>query len=93
MIYTKRVETTDERFQGRVIHLCTPSAADGHAIEVAAIEIPDEEVICNGCNGNVHPGVGFLVYLGKRELKADTPYDFYCGSCVTKYFPKAEEVT
>ena len=85
MIYAKRIETTDERFQGRATHIYG-AGMESHT------PVPDEVVLCNGCNQNVHPGVGFLVYLGKRELKADTPYDFYCGSCVKAHFPKAEEV-
>ena len=89
MIYAKEVETENPRFFGKSIQLCS-GRKDG--LHLTKISIPDNEVLCNGCNGNLYPGKGYLVYLGKRELKADTPYDLYCGVCLERYFLKAEIV-
>lgn len=85
MVYAKEVETTDQRFKGRDV--VVSSQAD-----VAVIPVPDTEVLCNGCNRNIYPERGFLVYLNECELKYDLPYDLYCDSCLKKYFPKANIV-
>lgn len=85
-VFTKKVSTTDPRFHGRQSLIVSPR-------EAVAIGVPNNVVLCNGCNENIHPHEGYLVYLGVRELKADQPYDLYCGVCVKRYFPKAKEVT
>lgn len=86
-VYAKQVGTRDSRFAGREMQIIT-------AVSREAIPIPNNVVLCNGCNANVAEGSeqGYLVYLGKRELKADQPYDFYCEACLKSYFPKAEKV-
>lgn len=45
--------------------------------EHSSISIPDVVVLCNGCNQNIYPEEGCLVYLGLVEVKKDLPYDFY----------------
>ena len=82
MIYAKEVETTDQRFKGRDVVMAS-------SIATSVIPVPDTVVLCNGCNRNIYPEKGYLVYLSKQELKEDLPYDLYCGSCLKKYFPKA----
>jgi len=79
-IHAKKVKSDNPRFQGRETIIMTAS-------EATKIPIPDDVVLCNGCNRNVEEG--YLVYLGKRELKADQPYDIFCSNCLHKYFPKA----
>lgn len=81
-VYKKLVKTTDQRFTGRNIEISTPK-------EQSSIPVPDTVVLCDGCNKNIYPENGYLVYLGKLELAKDLPYDFYCDTCVRKYFPKA----
>lgn len=81
-VYKKLVKTTDPRFAGRSIDIFTPK-------ERTSIPVPDIHVICDGCNGNIYPDDGYLVYLSKRELDKDLPYDFYCSNCVEEYFPEA----
>lgn len=84
-VYAKKVSTGDKRFAGRQIQIISTEA-------YSAIPIPDSEVLCNGCNKNVaeeEEKSGFLIYLSKRELDKDQPYDLYCGSCRQSYFPKA----
>lgn len=83
-VYTKKVSTTDPRFAGRINSVI----ATGYRADAL---MPDSVVLCNGCNHNIWPNEGYLVYLGKRELDKDQPYDFYCKGCVKKYFPKAKE--
>jgi len=85
MIYIKRVSTKDPRFHGRSITLEFAEARE-------VIPVPDEDVVCNGCNRNIFPDDGFLVYLDKWALKNDLPYDIYCEACVKRYFRKAKEV-
>ena len=80
MVYTKKVQSTDPRFHNRETMTASAGGID-------RIPIPDNVVLCNGCNRNV--AEGYLVYLGKRELKLDQPYDIYCPGCLRKYFPKA----
>ena len=79
-IYTKKVQSTDLIFHNRSTTIISAGGIDN-------IPIPDAVVLCNGCNRNV--AEGYLVYLGKRELKLDQPYDIYCPECLRKYFPKA----
>ena len=84
-VYKKLTKTTDERFAGRGIGIFTPG-------EQTSIPVPDNVVLCNGCNNNIaetEEKEGYLVYLGKRELDKDQPYDFFCPKCVKQYFPGA----
>lgn len=84
-VYVKKVSTSNSRFTDRTIMI----ASEGG---VTKIPVPDSEVICNGCNSNIASAEkkeGYLVYLSRRELDADRPYDLYCQHCVQKYFPKA----
>jgi len=83
MIYAKKVQTTEPRFKDRAIVI---SFAGGSYKTL----IPNTTVICNGCNGNIYPEAGYLIYLSKQELKDDQPYDFYCEDCKKKYFSDAK---
>jgi len=86
-VYIKEVSTGDRRFQGRSIGIYT-------ADSISNIPVPDNVVLCDGCNVNIaetEEKKGYLVYLDKRELAKDQPYDFYCGECVRRYFPKAQK--
>ena len=85
MIYAKEVETTDQRFKGRDVVISS-------SIATSTIPVPDAVVLCNSCNRNIYPEKGFMVYLSKKELKEDLPYDLYCGDCLKRYFPKANIV-
>ena len=87
MIYVRKIETTDKRFANRTISITSMSLENG-----SKIPIPGTVVLCNGCNKNLYPDPGYMVYLGKHELKADQPYDTYCKDCLRRYFPKATEV-
>lgn len=83
-VYAKPIQTTARRFGERESTIITTG-------EEYHMPIPDNIVLCNGCNSNIHDTKeqkGYLVYLGKRELKVDQPYDIYCLNCLTKYFPK-----
>jgi len=86
MVYVKAVPTRSIRFEDREIRI----GRDGMMPTV--IPVPDTEVVCNGCNQNIYPGTGFLVYLTKLDLKRDSPYDIYCEPCVSKYFKKSTKV-
>lgn len=89
-VYFKKVSTTAPRFVGRAVTIGSVGLLGRP--ELTRIPVEDTVVLCNGCNSNIYPGDIFLVYLGKRELKLDQPYDCYCESCLKKYFPKAQEV-
>lgn len=90
-IYAKLVSPKAPVFADRETVIATGSL-------VTRIPIPNTVVLCNGCNRNVYPEPGqempdlYMVYLGKRELAQDRPYDCYCGECLRRYFPKAVKV-
>lgn len=88
-VFAKKVETTDSRFAGRRIAVAYVGK-DG--VQKDETPIPDNIVLCSGCNENVYPDSGWLIYLGRRELNNDQPYDIYCEGCRKKYFPKAKVV-
>lgn len=85
-IYVKKVRRSNPIFHNREIRI-TSGDILGSGDTVAVIPVPDSTTLCNGCNQNIEEG--YLVYLGKRELKANQPYDYYCPSCVKRYFGKA----
>lgn len=91
-VYAKLVSASDVRFDDREIKI---TALDGSL--TTRIGVPNGLVICNGCNKNIAASEddpnGYLVYLGKRELAADRPYDLYCHSCFYSFFPKATIVS
>ena len=82
-VYAKRTTRDESRYVGRAITIMTPQVA-------SSIPVPDHLVLCGGCDTQVV--AGYLVYFGKRELKADTPYDVFCKGCLPKYFPKVQIV-
>jgi len=85
-VYAKKTQSTDKRFAGRRVEIYTAEGAD-------CIPVPDAVVLCDGCNQNIYPNAGYLVYLCKRELAADHPYDFYCEACLKKYFKGYKEIS
>ena len=85
-IYVKEVSTKDQRFTDREVVMWTREGRD-------ATPVPDTVVVCDGCNENIYPGSGYLVYLNKRELLKDQPYDFYCEACLKEYFKEYKTVT
>jgi len=85
VVYAKKVETTDPRFKNRSTRIASP-------VDQRVIPVPDTSVLCNGCNKNIYPEPGYLVYLGKEDLDDDRPYDFYCKGCLKECFPGARIV-
>jgi hypothetical protein len=85
MVFKKRTATTDKIFEDREIHIIASRE------DIAKIPVGNDVVLCNGCNNNIYPDEGWLVYLTRRELAKNQPYDFYCITCINKYFPKAVE--
>lgn len=102
-VYAKKISTNDPRFRGRATTIYSTDDNEeffavlrgekqASAQSVQVIPVPNNVVLCNGCNSNIaetERKEGYLVYLEKRKLDKDQPYDFYCESCVKKYFPKA----
>lgn len=94
--YKKRTSTRDARFKGRVNRIIS---GNEQTLNWEGIYVPDNEVICNSCNKNIHDEeealdtFGWLIYFDKRDVKADRPYDIYCDECCARVFPKAIEVT
>lgn len=109
-VYAKKTLVTSPRFAGRVNTIAgfnsnanIMKAINGDLSEARMIHrtsVPDNLVLCNGCNSNIAEAevidgqipFGYLVYLGKRELKADQPYDIYCKGCLDRLFPKAVNI-
>jgi len=98
-VYAKKVSTDNPRFSGRqTVIMSIGAGIPGRpaTVEKTAIDIPDNVVLCNGCNANIaetEDKEGYLVYLGKRELDKDQPYDFYCERCLKEYFKGYKEVS
>lgn len=99
MVYARKIATNDQRFTGRATHIFT--AGERGLEHQHSIPIDDTVVLCNGCNENLYyeptpdepdPTYGYLIYLDKRSLKMDQPYDIYCDACRKRYFPKAEVI-
>lgn len=84
-VYVRKVSTTDKRFKNRHIWIVSGS-------EIDLIPVDDEVVVCNGCNDNLFPGDGYLVYLSKEDLKLDRPYDLYCFECLYQFFKHSEVI-
>ena len=83
-VYVREVSTKAPIFKGREITVASSAGS-------STIPVPDSVVLCDGCNENIaaiEDGRGFLIYLSKADLRANRPYDFYCRSCLKKYFPK-----
>jgi hypothetical protein len=76
-VYAKKVSSKHGIFQNRN----TIIAGGG---EITVIPIPNDVTLCNGCNSNIEEG--YLIYLGKRELDKNQPYDYYCEPCAKRYF-------
>lgn len=88
VVYAKSVTTSDHDFSGRMTTIVSGNCA-------TIIPIPDNIVLCNGCNSNIHETEskqGYMIYLTKNDLRANRPYDVYCGECLKRYFPKAQLV-
>jgi hypothetical protein len=48
--------------------------------------------LCRSCNLNIAATPsreGYLLYLSKKDMKSDHPYDIYCPECLRKCYPKA----
>jgi len=94
-VYAKKALSNHPRFQDRETVVMVPMVGSSYPTEVTRIPIPNNVVLCNGCNQNIsemEKPEGYLVYLGKYQLAKDIPYDIYCSSCLRKYFPKATMV-
>ena len=79
-VYARKVTSQHPIFQNRETVITTREIT-------TRIPIPDSITLCDGCNKNIPEG--YLVYLGKRELKANQPYDYYCADCLKSYFKGA----
>jgi len=90
-VYAKKVKSNDQRFQGREIMVASANPAYGN-IEQSRIPVPNNVVLCGGCNQNIsemETPEGYLVYLSNRELQQDHPYDIFCPDCFHQSFSKA----
>lgn len=79
-VYARKVTSDHSTFQNREIVI---TVGDG----IDRICVPDDVTLCNGCNQNI--AEGYLVYLSKKDLKANQPYDYYCAHCLKCYFKQA----
>ena len=55
----------------------------GHMSEIV-IPIPDDDVLCNGCNDNIYPENGWMMEY--KDGDKWRTYDIYCFDCRDKYF-------
>ena len=92
------VSTKDIAYRNRTVDIISEK-------DSVSIPIPDDEVLCNGCNDNIHPENGWLMEYkdtdgislpaSKGEEGWDEEgwktYDIYCETCQEKYFPDAQK--
>ena len=79
------LSTRDIEFKSRQITIQSSSEKS------VKIDVPDMEVICNGCNDNTYPeNVWRLEYKDGHKWQA---YDVYCDDCCEKYFPNANLIS
>ena len=79
------VSTKDIEFKSRQI---TIEAASEKPVK---IDVPDMEIICNGCNRNQYPdNIWRLEYKDGHEWQT---YDVYCDDCCEQYFPNADLIS
>ena len=84
MISYKVISTTDNLFKNKSINV---SSLDHHGDEVklSSIKIPDNIVLCDGCNKNLYPNKGNFIFIDGQ------PRDIYCTPCRQRFFPEAIE--
>jgi len=96
MIYAKLISTTAPVFQNKSLQIFTGEDAWDTLMGISkanlqpdqSIIIPDDIVLCGGCNLNLYPKNGYMVYLDKKHLESNAPRDIYCESCLITYFPQ-----
>jgi hypothetical protein len=92
-VYKIRCSTRAKRFHNRT---CGVVSFGDEKTDITIIPVGDTEVICNGCNANVYDEeqetYGWLIYLSAKDVKDDTPYDFYCDTCTNRMWHDAVEL-
>jgi hypothetical protein len=89
-VFYKVVPTVNNpEFKGRSIGV---GSFDNETINITSIPVPDEDVICNGCNGNIYPEPANQIFLSRLDVKNNHVYDVYCDKCRNEYFPKAVQI-
>ena len=74
------MSTKDIAYKNRTTEIITEN-------EKISIPMPDHDVLCNSCNGNIYPDNGWLMEY--KEGEKWFTYDIYCDDCQEKYFPDA----
>ena len=69
-VYLKKISTKADIFKNKRIEIFSTDYSN-------IINVPDNIVICNGCNQNIYPEDGVMVYIDKEHLDQDLPYDIY----------------
>ena len=79
----RTIPTTDPMFGGRGV---TILSGNSYPLELQSYTpVPDDVVLCNGCNMNLYPQECDAVYIDGRL------HDVYCAGCRERYFPDARE--
>ena len=56
-------------------------------VPVQTWNIPNDEVICNGCNTNIYPENCYGIEYANEETKGEwVLYDIYCLECTDRYW-------
>lgn len=77
----RTIPTTDPMFRNRGITMLSGSATEGMKLQ-SYIPVPDNVVLCDGCNTNLYPRAVDAVYIN-GEL-----HGVYCKWCRERYFPR-----
>ena len=76
------MSTKDYAYRNRTIDIISES-------ESVSIPIPDDEVICNGCNKNIYPDNGWMMEY--KDGDKWYTYDIYCFDCQEDKFKESKK--
>jgi len=80
-VYLKEISSTDDMFKGQ--GLTVYSGEDFSSLRITQF-IPQEDdvVLCGGCNVNLYPEKGTLVFDSIEKVALNTPYDIFHKECI-----------
>ena len=77
------LDRDDPMFKGRGVRLYSGSSFDSLTL-TQAIGVPDDVILCNGCNKNLYDSEELLGLYVNGHL-----HDTYCRQCLTRWWPDA----
>ena len=82
--FARKIETTDDLFKNKKLTVSTIDK-DGKEDIISSNTLSDDIVLCNGCNGNIYPEPGWMIYFGIDNLRSNRHYDIYHEECLDRF--------